>query len=60
MELIKREWCCLGAVGAAVFSGMISTLFRDVKLHTLDDQGADGLLINLVILAVFLFWEEPP
>lgn len=55
--LLHQDWWQPTVLGAATFSGTIFLLFWDGKLRALDDQGGIGLLIDLTILAVLLFYK---
>ena len=57
--ILEQAWWRPIVVGAAIFSSVISVLFWDGRRQQLGAQGAIGLLINLVILAVLLFLGLP-
>ena len=57
--LISQAWWRSAVVAAAVFSSIIFILFWDGKLRRLNDQGAIGILIDLVILTAVLVMQLP-
>jgi hypothetical protein len=46
-------------VGSSLFSSLVFLLFWDGKVQNLDEKGAIGVLINLAILVLFLFYHYP-
>jgi hypothetical protein len=57
--LIGQAWWRPVVVGSAAFSAVNVVLFRDGRLHRLDDQGGIALLIDLTLLAVLLIVQWP-
>jgi len=55
--ILQQDWWRPAVIGAAVFSSLIYFLFWDGRFRALDAQGAVGLLINLAILAMVLFFK---
>jgi len=53
--VFRQDWWRSVVVGSTLFSTAIFLVFWDGKLHSLDDKGGVGLLINLVILALVQF-----
>ena len=58
--LATQDWWRTVVVAAAVFGAILAVVFWDGKLRELPNQGAVGLLINLVILAALLVFNWPP
>lgn len=54
-----QAWWHSALVGAALFSSVIYILFWDGAWQNLDDKGAIGLLINIVILTAVLIFRWP-
>jgi hypothetical protein len=55
----RQAWWRPAVVGSAALSAVIYFLFWNGKLQRLDNQGAIGILIDLVILAAVLIFKQP-
>jgi hypothetical protein len=53
--VFRQDWWRSVVVGSTLFSTAIFLVFWDGKLHSLDDKGGVGLLINLAILVLVQF-----
>jgi len=56
---IKQAWWRPVVAGVAAFSAVIYILSWDGALQNLDDKGAIGILINVVILVAVLIFQWP-
>jgi hypothetical protein len=56
---LKQAWSQPVVVGTALFSSGIYILFWDGHMHSLDDKGGIGILINLSILVVLQIFHWP-
>jgi hypothetical protein len=55
--LLKQDWWRLLVLVAAVFSSLIYLLLWDGGWQHLDNKGGVGILINLGILALGIWWR---
>jgi hypothetical protein len=58
--LATQDWWRTVVVASAVFGVVLAVLFWDGTSRQLPNQGAVGLLINLIILAALLVFNWPP
>ena len=56
---IQQAWWRPVVIGMTTFSSALFILFWDGGTRALDQKGAVGLLINLAILAVLIFFHWP-
>ena len=56
---IQQAWWRPVVIGTATFSSALFILFWDGGTRALDQKGGFGLLINLAILAVLIFFHWP-
>jgi hypothetical protein len=57
--IFRQDWWRSVVVGSTLFSSAIFLVFWDGKLHSLDDKGGVGLLINLAILILVQVLKWP-
>ena len=56
---LKQAWWQPVVISTAVFSSTIYMLFWDGVMHSLDNKGGVGILINLAILTAILIFHWP-
>ena len=56
---LKQAWWQPVVISSAVFSSTIYMLFWDGAMHSLDNKGGVGILINLAVLTAILIFHWP-